>query len=78
MKCGQAMVVIHKSWCGACKRLGPVVASSAAIQKHAGDFVMINVLVRLASSFSPESIVGTATQHFQSEISTTLNADDAD
>uniref|UniRef100_A0A7S0VUY9 Thioredoxin domain-containing protein n=1 Tax=Hemiselmis tepida TaxID=464990 RepID=A0A7S0VUY9_9CRYP len=38
-----AMVVIHKSWCGACKALGPKVAGNSEIAELAKDFVMINV-----------------------------------
>jgi len=37
------MVVIHKSWCGACKSLGPRFASSSGIQALADKFVMINI-----------------------------------
>lgn len=37
------MMVIHKSWCGACKRLGPEFAKSEAILAASKDFVMINV-----------------------------------
>eukprot|EP01046_Picozoa_sp_COSAG06_P029069 COSAG06_NODE_2670_length_6468_cov_2.579369_3_plen_77_part_00 len=38
-----AMVVVHKSWCGACKRLGPSFASEQRIKDLADNFVMINV-----------------------------------
>ncbi|KAJ1492299.1 hypothetical protein T484DRAFT_1611711 [Baffinella frigidus] len=38
-----AMVVIHKSWCGACKSLGPKFAASEDIMARASNFVMINV-----------------------------------
>eukprot|EP00899_Mesostigma_viride_P007990 jgi/Mesvir1/17192/Mv07611-RA.1 len=38
-----SMVVIHKSWCGACKRLGPIFAQSSGIKSLANKFVMINV-----------------------------------
>jgi hypothetical protein len=37
------MMVVHKSWCGACKRLGPEFAKSAAILSASKDFVLINV-----------------------------------
>jgi protein-disulfide reductase (glutathione) len=37
------MVVLHKSWCGACKALGPKFAESAAVQAASKDFIMINV-----------------------------------
>ena len=37
------MLVIHKSWCGACKSLGPKFANSEAIQGLADRFVMINI-----------------------------------
>ena len=38
-----AMVVVHKSWCGACKRLGPSFAGESRIAEMADNFVMINV-----------------------------------
>lgn len=38
-----AVVVIHKSWCGACRNLGPVFAASEELMSLAKDFVMINV-----------------------------------
>jgi|AACY02.5.fsa_nt_gi Thiol-disulfide isomerase and thioredoxins len=41
-----AMIVFHKSWCGACKRFGPIFAKSEEIKERAGDFVLINVHVR--------------------------------
>lgn len=38
-----ALVVIHKSWCGACRSLGPAFAASAEIAALASEFIMINV-----------------------------------
>ena len=38
------MIVIWKTWCGACKALRPQFASSAAVAKLADDFVMVNVV----------------------------------
>jgi protein-disulfide reductase (glutathione) len=37
------VVVIHKSWCGACKRLGPSFAADPQVKELAAEFVMINV-----------------------------------
>ena len=37
------MVVIHKSWCGACKRLKPLVAESARVAALADHFNMVNL-----------------------------------
>lgn len=37
------MMVVHKSWCSACKRLAPLFAGSSDIQSMASAFVMVNV-----------------------------------
>eukprot|EP00033_Pygsuia_biforma_P001196 GCRY01001359.1.p1 GENE.GCRY01001359.1~~GCRY01001359.1.p1 ORF type:complete len:187 (+),score=34.36 GCRY01001359.1:47-607(+) len=38
-----AMVLIHKSWCGACKRLKSTFSAAAEIEKLSEKFVMINL-----------------------------------
>ena len=38
------MLLVWKTWCGACKALRPKFASSAAIASEASKFVMVNVV----------------------------------
>jgi len=51
------MVLIHKSWCGACKNLKPRFASSNEIEQASADFIMFNALdddEPKDKSFSPD------------------------
>ncbi|XP_004931380.1 thioredoxin domain-containing protein 12 [Bombyx mori] len=51
------MVIIHKSWCTACKKLKPKFASSIDLQNLSKHFVMINLVDEeepASSAFAPD------------------------
>lgn len=36
------LIVVHKTWCGACKKLGPQFATHNGIKELSKNFVMVN------------------------------------